>query len=91
MGRFRAPTLRNVALTAPYMHDGSIATLGEVVDHYAAGGRRSDNPFKSPSLRCFRLSAGEKRDLVAFLDSLTDRSFVTDPRFADPFAAAGLE
>jgi cytochrome c peroxidase len=39
MGRFKAPTLRNVAVTAPYMHDGSIATLSEVLDHYAAGGR----------------------------------------------------
>src|SRR5206468_12255828 len=39
VGRFKAPTLRNIARTAPYMHDGSIATLGEVVDHYAAGGR----------------------------------------------------
>ena len=89
MGRFRAPTLRNVALTAPYMHDGSIATLGEVVDHYAAGGRSGDNPHKSPLIHGFRQTAGEKRDLVAFLESLTDRSFVTDPRFADPFAAAG--
>ncbi len=91
MGRFRAPTLRNVALTAPYMHDGSIATLGEVVDHYAAGGRGSaqavgrENPLRSPLVRGFRLTHREKRDLVAFLESLTDPGFVTDPRFADPW------
>jgi cytochrome c peroxidase len=85
-GRFRAPTLRNVALTAPYMHDGSIATLGEVIDHYAAGGRAAGNPLKDPRLRGFFLGPGEKADLVAFLGSLTDHAFVTDPRLADPFA-----
>jgi hypothetical protein len=47
VGKFKAPTLRNIALTAPYMHDGSIATLGEVVDHYAAGVGH-DNPAKDP-------------------------------------------
>ena len=90
MGRFRAPTLRNVALTAPYMHDGSLATLDAVVDHYAAGGRGSasggENPFKSPLVRGFRLTDREQRDLVAFLESLTDPGFVSDPRFADPWS-----
>ncbi len=85
-GRFRAPTLRNVALTAPYMHDGSIATLGAAIDHYAAGGRAAGNPHKDPRLRGFAITAREKADLVAFLESLTDHAFVTDPRFADPFA-----
>lgn len=85
-GRFRAPTLRNVALTAPYMHDGSIATLGEVIDHYAAGGRAAGSPAKDPRLRGFALAPGEKADLLAFLESLTDHAFVTDPRLADPFA-----
>lgn len=85
MGRFRAPTLRNVALTAPYMHDGSIATLHEVIDHYAAGGRAGkENPLRSPLLRGFRISTEEKRDLVEFLRALTDTIFVTDPRLADP-------
>lgn len=98
VGTFRAPTLRNVALTAPYMHDGSIATLSEVVDHYAAGGRTlttgpyagvgHDNPRKSPLITGFLLAAGEREDLVAFLHSLTDPGFVTDPRFSDPFAEA---
>ena len=85
-GRFRAPTLRNVALTAPYMHDGSIATLGAVVDHYAAGGRAAGNPGKDPRLAGFAISEEGKADLVAFLEALTDRAFVTDPRLADPFA-----
>jgi cytochrome c peroxidase len=84
-GRFRAPTLRNVALTAPYMHDGSIATLGEVIDHYAAGGRAAGNPGKDSRLEGFAISAAGKTDLIAFLEALTDRAFVTDPRLADPF------
>lgn len=94
-GRYRVPSLRNVALTAPYMHDGSVATLEEVLDLYAAGGRHvtegsnagdgRKNPNKSSFVRPFTLSEQEKRDLIAFLESLTDQSFVTDPRFADPW------
>ena len=67
--KFRAPTLRNIAVTAPYMHDGSLATLKEVIAHYAAGGR-SPRP-KSDKLRGFAISASETDDLVAFLESLT--------------------
>jgi cytochrome c peroxidase len=87
MGRFRAPTLRNIELTAPYMHDGSIETLENVVSHYAAGGREEGqrNLFKSSSVRGFEISPTERIDLVEFLKSLTDRSFVDDPRFSDPF------
>ncbi len=86
MGCFRAPTLRNIVLTAPYMHDGSIRTLDEVIDHYAAGGRAGNHgPRTSPLLRGFRLSGEEKRDLGEFLRSLTDETFVTDPRFGDPW------
>jgi len=97
MGRFRAPTLRNVAVTAPYMHDGSIATLAEVLDHYAAGGRTlesgphagagRDNPFKNRLVTGFPLTADEKSDVVAFLECLTDEDFLGDPRFADPWPA----
>ncbi len=97
-GRFRAPTLRNVAVTAPYMHDGSIATLDAVIDHYAHGGRTlsegphagvgADNPLKSKFVSGFVLSAAERADLLAFLESLTDSTFLTDPRFSDPFAPA---
>ncbi|MBK8536537.1 MAG: di-heme enzyme [Candidatus Competibacteraceae bacterium] len=95
MGRFRAPTLRNIELTAPYMHDGSIATLEEVVDHYARGGRLisegplagdgARSPFKSELIVSFRLTAQEKLDLIAFFQSLTDWEFLCDSRFADPF------
>jgi cytochrome c peroxidase len=99
MGAFRAPTLRNVAVTAPYMHDGSIATLAEVIeDHYARGGRLvadgpeagdgRNNPLKSGLVSGFTLTAGERDDLVAFLESLTDPEFLSDPRLADPFAGA---
>ena len=80
MGRFRAPTLRNVAVTAPYMHDGSVATLEAAVMHYATGGRPS--PFRSDRVRGFAITADERADLVAFLDSLTDQSFLTNPSFS---------
>jgi cytochrome c peroxidase len=98
MGRFRAPTLVNVALTAPYMHDGSLATLDEVVDFYSAAGMNREsgdhagdgraNPLKSELIRGFEIDAAGKRDLIAFLESLTDHAFVSDPRFSDPFRAA---
>jgi cytochrome c peroxidase len=79
MGKFRVPTLRNVALTAPYMHDGSLARLQDVIDHYARGGRK--NPHQDSRVRPLSLSQAERADLVAFLESLTDREFVEDPRF----------
>ncbi|RKH54731.1 methanobactin export MATE transporter MbnM [Corallococcus aberystwythensis] len=90
MGRFRAPSLRNVAVTGPYMHDGSMETLSEVLDHYAAGGRaRAANggqasPLQSAFVRGFELTPDEKADVIAFLESLTDTAFLNDPRFADP-------
>ena len=68
-GKFKTPTLREVARTAPYMHDGSIASLEEVVDFYDRGG--NDNPFRDRELRPLRLAEGEKTALVAFLRSLT--------------------
>ncbi|MEZ4257366.1 MAG: di-heme enzyme [Polyangiales bacterium] len=96
-GKFKPPTLRNIELTAPYMHDGSIATLEEVIDHYAAGGRfimsgenagdGRANPNKNPFISGFELTEQERGDLLAFLRSLTDTDFVTNPEFADPFAA----
>jgi cytochrome c peroxidase len=94
MGRFRAPTLRNIAVTAPYMHDGSVATLDEVLDHYAAGGRTIaegedagvgfTNPYKSQFVRGFPLPDEDRRALIAFLESLTDEEFLTDPAIGDP-------
>ena len=90
MGMYRAPTLRNIELTAPYMHDGSVATLGEVIDLYAAGGRGAgkDSPLKSPLLRPRHFSAQDRADLIAFLKTLTDHQFIRDPRYSDPFPAA---
>ena len=95
MGKFKAPSLRNIAVTAPYMHDGSIATLEEVIEHYNAGGRTiksgpyagvgSANPNRSEFLKEMDLTPGEKRDLIAFLRTLTDSSFLRDPRFSNPW------
>ncbi len=86
VGKFRVPTLRNIAVTAPYMHDGSIATLSEVIDHYAAGGRTA-NPNRSTGLRTFTLTPAERADLIAFLESLTDKAALTDPRWSDPWTS----
>jgi cytochrome c peroxidase len=87
IGKFRAPTLRNIALTAPYMHDGSLATLEEVIEHYAAGGRLA-HPNKSIALRPFKFSSEETQDLIAFLQSLTDEALLHDPRWSDPWLPA---
>ena len=87
VGKFRPPTLRNIALTAPYMHDGSLATLEEVLDHYAAGGKL-DHPNKSRILKPFRLTESEKHDLIEFLESLTDEGLLHDPRWSDPWSSA---
>ena len=82
-GRFKIPTLRNVAATAPYMHDGRYATLDEVLDHYARGGDR--NPERSKLVRGFELTPEEKCDVVAFLESLTDEEFLRNPALSDPW------
>lgn len=81
--RYRTPGLRNVALTAPYMHDGSLATLTEVVEFYDRGGVQ--NPTLSPLMKPLGLSATERRDLVAFLNALTGERVET--LVADAFAA----
>ncbi len=93
-GRFRAPTLRNIEKSAPYMHDGSIATLSEVLDFYSAGGRNishgpyqgdgRNNPLKSPFMRGFTMTEQDKEDLLAFLASLTDQQFLTSQTFSEP-------
>ena len=90
IGAFKPPTLRNIALTAPYMHDGSLETLDDVLTMYAAGGHDSPesgdgslNPNKSPFVNGF--DEALIPDLRAFLESLTDDSFLTDPRFSDPW------
>lgn len=98
MGKFRPPTLRNIALTAPYMHDGSVATLEEVIKIYARGGRLIEtgedagdgyqNPHKNGLVSGFPLSDQEAQDFVEFLRSLTDESFINDPNLSDPFVVA---
>jgi cytochrome c peroxidase len=95
VGKFKPPTLRNIAVTAPYMHDGSIASLEDVLAHYEAGGRTvtegpykgigHDNPNKSAAIRGFSLTPGERADLLAFLRSLTDESVLRDPRLSNPW------
>jgi cytochrome c peroxidase len=90
-GKFRTPSLRNVALTAPYMHDGSIPTLEAVIrEHYAIAGRAAKNgkgpsPMRSSLIAGFEVSPQEVNDLVAFLNSLTDESFVNNPKHSDPW------
>lgn len=75
-GRFRVPTLRNIALTAPYMHDGRFATLEDVIEHYVAGGKHAESiGVVDSQIRLLDLSAEEKRDLVEFLKNLTDAQF----------------
>jgi cytochrome c peroxidase len=96
IGKFKAPTLRNIAITAPYMHDGSIATLAEVLDHYAAGGRTiasgpqagngHNNPNKDALIGGFTLSTHDRDDLIAFLQALTDTAVLHNPRFSNPWA-----
>lgn len=90
-GRFRVPTLRNIMLTAPYMHDGRFATIEEVLDHY------NEHIQQSPTLSSFLvdvsnqkggktllLTNNEKRDIISFLSMLTDSSFITNPEFSNP-------
>ena len=94
-GKFRAPTLRNVALTAPYMHDGSLADLGAVLDFYAAGGRDvasgehagdgRANAYKSQFVRGFEMTPTERTELLAFLHALTDPTFEARADYRSPF------
>jgi cytochrome c peroxidase len=75
-GKFRVPTLRNIELTAPYMHDGRFKTLEEVIEHYNSGGHYGPNV--SPLIRPLNLNETHKRQLIAFLKTLTDVKFVGD-------------
>jgi cytochrome c peroxidase len=95
VGKFKTPSLRNVALTAPYMHDGSVASLEEVLDHYAAGGRTiasgpyagrgHDNPHRDARMTGILLTPQNRQDLLAFLRSLTDTELTRDQRFSNPW------
>jgi len=94
-GRFRVPSLRNVAVSAPYFHDGTGETLDDVLDHYSRGGRvvidglaaggRPHNPDKDPRINGFELPDADRAALLAFLESLTDHGYLEDPALSDPF------
>ena len=95
-GLFKVPSLRNIALTAPYMHDGRFRTLEEVLDHYDSGIKKSstlsaviveaDNKAAAAGAQIsLHLTSEEKAAIIAFLNTLTDREFVTADRFSDPF------
>lgn len=79
-GKFKVPSLRNVELTAPYMHDGSVATLDEALEHFNTGGKA--NQYKDALVQPLNLTANEKQDLLKFLTSLTDAEFIQNPEFA---------
>ncbi|MBB6611075.1 cytochrome-c peroxidase [Pontibacter sp. Tf4] len=92
-GKFKAPSLRNIALTAPYMHDGRFKSLEEVLDHY-----NEHVIYNSPNIdpliteasnvqngRSLKLTADEKQKIIRFLHTLTDSTFIQDPKFANPF------
>jgi cytochrome c peroxidase len=95
IGRFKAPSLRNIAVTAPYMHDGSLETLEDVLAHYARGGRLIEegayagdgntSPYKSEFVRGFEATDEEFAALLAFLESLTDKEALIDRRWASPW------
>ena len=95
-GKFKIPSLRNVALTAPYMHDGSINTLEEVIDMYTNGGRQitagpsagdgKNNNLKDKRIKGFVLLPVERKQLLDFLFSLTDSAVLTRPAFQNPFS-----
>lgn len=78
-GKFKTPTLRNIALTGPYMHNGSIETLEKVIEHFDSGG--VDHPNKSEKVIPLSLTQKEKNELLAFLKTLTDTDFVNNPDF----------
>ena len=100
-GKFRTPSLRNVSVTAPYMHDGSVATLEEAIEVFANGGRNiangpfagdgTKNPNKDVRVRALPLSRQDKADLVEFLKALKDECFLSNPNFSDPGAPPPLQ
>jgi cytochrome c peroxidase len=92
-GKFKIPTLRNIEMTAPYMHDGRFATLEEVIEHYNSGIQAHPNLDDRLTVegqiggtpKQYNMTSYQKQSLVAFLKTLTDHSFLTDVRFSDPF------
>jgi cytochrome c peroxidase len=102
VGQFKSPSLRNIEYTGPYMHDGRLATLDDVVEHYSTGIKphpNLDGRLAGPAAgggrpgtgqtRGLHFSPQEKASLVAFLKTLSDKKFITDPKFSDPFSSGG--
>jgi len=94
-GKFKAPSLRNVELTAPYMHDGRFTTLARVIEHYSRGvhphanlGLAFEKTNTGKPTSGFGFTRSQQAALVAFLKTLTDRKFTAAPRFSDPFIRA---
>lgn len=87
MGTFKMPSLRNIELTAPYMHDGRFSTLEEVLEHYRSGAKTHANRGIQIPNGGYRaaMTDDDKANIIAFLKTLTDRSLTSDPRYADPF------
>jgi cytochrome c peroxidase len=88
MAKFKTPTLRNIMMTAPYMHDGRFATIDDVLDHYNSGGHASPTvdpfmKFTDPEMT-LALSPEKRMQVKAFLEALTDVEFLNDPAFSDP-------
>lgn len=81
LGRFKVPSLRNLKYTSPYMHDGRFDELSQVLEHYAS--QKFAAPNLDPAVKAIYLSPAQKRDLLAFLNTLNDEEFVKDPRFRD--------
>jgi len=89
-GKFRVPSLRNVALSAPYMHDGRYKTLGDVIDHYSHGIQKSANldvQLQDSTGHAMQMNIpdGDKQALIAFLNTMTDYQLISDPKFSNPF------
>ena len=87
-GKFKTPTLRNITLTAPYMHDGRFATLEEVLEHYNSGGHHLPDPAEDNVdnlIRPLGLSEVQKQQILAFLETLTDETFADAEDLSNPF------
>jgi len=86
-GKFKTPTLRNIEVSGPYMHDGRFETLEEVLAHYISGGTTSStlDPLMFHSGTGLFLSEPDKQALLAFLRTLTDEEFLNNPNFSNPF------
>jgi cytochrome c peroxidase len=95
IGKFKIPSLRNIAITTPYFHDGSASNLDEVITHYARGGRLIDkgefagdgklHPNKNQFVEGFKITDKEKKQLINFLNTLTDTSYLANPFYSNPF------